>query len=196
LELRIRCYSDMAKKIGQGAKEVPFPSWFADTITGYWAAAGLPQQVRGLFFNPSGDAASPPIPAALSFAPAETDPGLLGWYFAISENPFPAGDDGLFALFIDPRTSAQTIYARKGKTPGSRTLRLHCTLYANFAPLDQGIYDSVANNVMRNSIMPFMGNRESIDVRISFDGTSLEISEYNSSGAEPVIFRGSPMSAD
>ena len=178
VKLRISCYTDLAKQLEQGAGSAAFPPWFAETSSGYWNCAGIPQKISGIFYGPEKEGGQ--IPAVISFQTAEAEQGLLGWNFTIGENESPV-------FFIDPRKSISTIYSRKGKTPAQRTLRLRCTLYANTDILKSG----TGKDVLERSLLPFIGDmRDGMDVLIIFDGETFEIQESPSLHFNKVVFRG------
>jgi hypothetical protein len=123
------------------------------------------------------------IPAVLTFTKDESGRDF-GWYFSIGENA--ADETTSFALFLDPRKSAKTIYARSGKTPAERKVRLDCTLYANPA-----VTTALERSIVERCVRPFIrADREGIDVRISFDGDIFEIREHPAAHGNTLIFRG------
>jgi hypothetical protein len=181
LEPRIRSFTGMAEQFERGESSAVFPPWFSETVSGYWAAAGLPQTIAGTFFGPGQEAVR--IPGVLSFRPAESGRGLLGWHFGVGENE-PA------SLYIDPLKSAKTIYSRKGKTPEQRTLRLYTTLYVNEDMLKAGPSPAGGSDPAGGSLLPLLRVRgESLTARIMFDGETFEIREHPPRSANPVIFR-------
>ena len=187
LEPRIHCYSEMANRIEKGAKEVPFPSWFADTVPGYWIAAGLPSRVSGQFFNPA-DSAAPPVPATLYFKADEPEPVLWGWYLDIGESPAD-GEEPVAELFIDPRKSVKTIYGRGKKSPASHPLRLDCTLYLSADSPNPETPRRADGDLVLQRLRSLLGVGGR-NVRITFNGTLFEIAEYPQVHPWPLIFRG------
>jgi hypothetical protein len=176
LETRILCYEETAKQLEKNEEPVVIPPWFSETITGYWDTAGLPRKVSGTFYNSRSQTGE--IPAVLTFVTDESG-GDFGWYFTVGEN-------SSFLLFLDPRKSAKTIYSRKGKTPAERRLRLNCTLYANPAASS-----AAERDIVEHGITPFIrADRESIDVRIIFEGNNFEIREHPAAHGNTLIFRG------
>jgi hypothetical protein len=167
LDARILCYKDMAKKFKKTKEPVLVPRHFSETITGYWDIAGLPHKVAGEFSDLS---LSPPekIPAVLTFAKDKNGQEYFCWYLACSGSTVEENNSLLF--FLDPRKSAKAIYSRGGKTPTQNTVQLDCTLYINIAT-DRDIF-------------------RGMDVRITFDGDTLEIREHPATHGNTLIFRG------
>jgi hypothetical protein len=177
LEIRILMFKDLMNQFEKTKTPAAVPHWFAETISAYWDIAGLPHKVAGAFYNPLFSTAQ--IPATLTFAKDETGQDYFGWYFSI-------GEGKTFSLFLDPRKSAKKIYDRRGKTPAQRTVKLDCTLYAN-----PGISAPLEQDIVERCVKPFVRvDREGIDVRIIFDGTTFEIWEYPAAHANTLIFRG------
>ncbi|MHB9295721.1 hypothetical protein PilKf_01469 [Pillotina sp. SPG140] len=181
LELRIACYTDMAKQLESGENFVPLPPWYSEHISDYWDIAELPRQIEGSFFPPKLLATSG-IPAALSFYPQQTGQQVFGWYLAI-------GQSSSYTLFIDPKKSVRTIYKRKGSSPHERAIIIDCTLYINPAA-----GTGPEQTIVEQSLAPFIRmNHSGIDVRITFDGEEFEIREHPKSHSNATIFRGKAM---
>ncbi|MDR1248512.1 MAG: hypothetical protein LBK63_04325, partial [Treponema sp.] len=192
LELRVRCYNDLAKEFSEtgsnasGTAEFSFPPWYSENISGYWDIAGLPRVISGTFFNPALYQGQMQIPAVLSFVPSEKEPEIFGWYLSIGEPAVSARPDSSFSIFIDPLKSAETIYSRKGKSPEERRLQIDCALYIN-----PGTNSPAAQDIINRMLKPFIpAGRQSIEARISFDGHTLEIWEYPAHHSNSLIFRG------
>jgi hypothetical protein len=189
LELRLRCYKELAKELSEtasnasGTAEIAFPSWFSENISGYWDIAGLPRVISGDFFSHGSGQGQTQIPAVLSFVPSAKDPEIFGWYLAIGES---AGTGNSFSIFIDPLKSARAIYSRNGKKAEEKKLQLDCDLYIN-----PGINPPVAQYIINRILNPFIPkNKQNIKARISFDGRTFEIREYPARHAHSLIFRG------
>jgi hypothetical protein len=94
--------------------------------------------------------------------------------------------DKRFSIFIDPLKSPRRIYSRKGKSPEEKTVHLDGILYTNpgaNSPIEQEIIDRM--------LKPFINETSrGINVRIRFDGHTLEIREYPASYSNSLIFRG------
>jgi hypothetical protein len=190
LEVRLRCYNELAKEFSgtdsnaSNAAEITFPYWYSENISAYWDIAGLPRVIPGTFFSPG----RTQIPAVLSFVPSGKEPELFGWYFSIGEPVHSARADNSFSIFIDPLKSPRAIYSRKSRTPEQKTLQLNGILYIKSgtnSPIGQGIIDRV--------LKPFINETSrGIKVRIRFDGRTLEIREYPATHSNPLIFRGDP----
>jgi hypothetical protein len=178
LDLRINCYTDMAKQLKGETKPLSFPPWFSEQITDYWDIAGLPHKIEGSFFSPQLPVTRE-IPAALTFVPPQGEEQVFGWYLAI-------GQSSSYTLFIDPKKSAETIYKRKGSSPQERTVSIDCTLYINPAA-----GTGPEQTIVEQSLVPFIQmDHSGIDVRITFDGEEFEIREYPKSHSNATIFRG------
>jgi hypothetical protein len=174
LEVRIRCYEEIAKQLSGETFHVLIPAWYSDTVTGYWDIAGLPHRITGNFSTPNGN-----IPAALQFHTGEENGELLGWYLSLNNNDS-------FALFLDPKKSAETIYSRQGKPPEQRRVKINCTLYVN-----PGRTSAPERNIIENSIRRFnRPDQEGIDISITFDGENFEIRESPPRHGDTLIFRG------
>jgi hypothetical protein len=175
LEIRLDCYSTLAEELERGAEEAVFPPWFADNISDYWTAAGLPGRIAGTFFDASGAS----LPVVLNYRPSpSSERGLFGWFFTIEDPSTSAGDEAIFSIFIDPLFSARTIYSRQGKTPEDRTLRLKCGLYTDTGILNPDLQDKAEKTIFEKRLLSFMGNiREGAEVTLSFDGKTFEIQE-------------------
>ncbi|MDR2758855.1 MAG: hypothetical protein LBB78_05705, partial [Spirochaetaceae bacterium] len=192
LEVRLRCYSELAKEFPgtdsniSNMAEITFPSWYAENIFDYWDIAGLPRVIPGTFFSPGTGLGRVQIPAVLSFVPSGKEPELFGWYFSIGESVFSARADNSFSLFIDPVKSAGRIYSRTGKTPEEKILHLDGILYINpgtNSPVEQEIIDRMLKTFINET-------SRGIKVRIRFDGRTLEIREYPVSHSNSLIFLG------
>jgi hypothetical protein len=176
LDLRISCYTDLAKEMPAGEKR-SLPPWFSEQITPYWDIAGFPRTIQGFFLSPRLPQKRE-LPAILHFTPPATEPAF-GWYLT-------AGSSPSYTLFIDPEKSAKIIYGRKGKLPHERGITIACTLYIN--PTAK---TSLEQRIIEQSIGPFIkDNQTGIKVRIYFDGENFEIQEYPSDHDNKVIFRG------
>jgi hypothetical protein len=176
LELRIRCYTEIAGLIEQG-EAVSIPPWFSETITDYWDIAGLPRRISGTFYNPSLLAGE--FPGILSFTlPPDKESEIFGWHITIGN------EEG--NLFIDPEKSLKTLFLRRDKTAHQRTIHLGCTLY--IMPNDSS---GAAKTIIENSLTPFknMGS-EGIGVIISFDGENFIIKENPPAHSNKILFRG------
>jgi hypothetical protein len=190
LETRLRCYGDLAKKFaGAGpdtVMEAALPPWYSENITGYWDGAGLPRVIPGAFFGPGLSQTQAEQPAVLSFVPPEVEPELFGWYFSIGEPGLPPGEDKGFSIFIDPLKSPGTVYSRKGRGPGEKTVRLDCMLYVN-----PGKNPPFGQEVIDRMLEPFIvGRGGGMKVRITFDGHTFEIRRYPASPGASLVFRG------
>ncbi|MDR2746422.1 MAG: hypothetical protein LBB77_03155, partial [Treponema sp.] len=192
LEVRLRCYNELAKEFrgadsgGSNTAGITFPSWYSENISGYWDIAGLPRVIPGTFFSSGTGLTQAQIPAVLSFIPSAKEPELFGWYFSIGESVSSAGTDNSFSIFIDPGKSAGTIYSRNGKTPEEKTLQLDCVIYVN-----PGINSAIEQEVIDRILGPFVReNTQGIKARIKFDGRGFEIKEYPAGRPNPLIFRG------
>jgi hypothetical protein len=191
LEVRLRCYNELAK----GFPETPagetrvlsFPPWYSEVITGYWDIAGLPRIIAGTFFGP----ASVPTqarsrPAVLSLVRPETEDELWGWYLSIGETASSAKDYTGFSIFVDPRKSHRVIYSRNGKTPEEKKLQLDCTLYIN-----PGVNTPVEWDIVDRMLKPLIKmNDQGIPARIIFDGNTFEIRQHPARYGNGLIFRG------
>ncbi|MDR1094802.1 MAG: hypothetical protein LBL31_00255 [Spirochaetaceae bacterium] len=185
LDLRIAAYTDLAERAERAEKEdgpVSLPPWFSEQVTGYWDIAGLPRAVRGTFFSSAGRAApgeeeTPPV--TLAFVPPQDEQSVFGWYLAAGPS---------YTLFIDPQDSLETVYRRKGKTPGERALTLDCVIYAHSSG-KRGVEEASVAQYLES----FAGeNRNGIKARVTFDGETFEIREYPALHNNRVIFRGKP----
>jgi hypothetical protein len=176
LELRIASYTEMVTRAAKENGPASFPPWFAEHASDYWDIAGLPRAIEGSFFSPSSaNEKTPPI--TLKFVPPQSEYALFGWHLAVSPT---------YTLLIDPQNSLKTIYRRKGKPPDERALTLDCVLYVNLL----GQTDT-EKNIIKQSLTPFANeNRNSIKVRITFDGENFEMREYPAIHPNNVIFRG------
>ena len=176
LEARLRCYSDIAKNGSTAPSVLPF--WYSDSISAYWDIAGLPHTVPGVFFGPHSGISSPQVPAVMSFSPSQPEQGVTGWNLTVG------GGDTF--IFIDPRSSPKTIYARGGKTPEEQKLQLDCTLYFN-----KEAKSSLEQDIIKRCLEPFVaGENQGVDVRISFDGSTFEIREHPVKHSSTIMFRG------
>jgi hypothetical protein len=190
LEVRLRYYNDLAKEFSETDSHKPervvisFPAWYSEDISGYWDSAGLPRVIPGAFFSPGSRQTK--IPAVLSFLPSINEPELFGWYFSIGLSVSSAEADKSFSIFIDPLKSPKTIYARNGKPPEEKRLRLDCTIHINpgtNSPIEQEIIDRM--------LKPFINvNERSIEAQIVFDGRTFEIRQDPSQHGNSLIFRG------
>jgi hypothetical protein len=192
LELRLRYYNELAKKLSEipsdasGLTEISFPHGYSENISGYWDIAGLPRVVSGTFFSPGSGQGQAPIPAVLSFIHPGAEPEPWGWYFSIGETPSSSMADTSFSVFIDPLKSPGTIYSRGGKAPGEKKLRLDCVIYLN-----PGLNSSAEQEIIDRILKPFVAvNDRGIKARISFDGRAFEIRQYPAANANSLIFRG------
>jgi hypothetical protein len=174
LEVRIKCYEEMVKQLSGGSLTVSIPAWYSDTVTGYWDIAGLPYGIAGNFSTSNDD-----IPTTLQFHTGEENGELLGWYLSIGKNDS-------FALFLDPKKSAETIYFRQGKKPEQYKVKINCTLYVN-----PGRTSAMERSIIENSIRRFnRPDRQGIDVSITFDGENFEMRESPSRHGDTLIFLG------
>jgi hypothetical protein len=174
LEIRIKCYEEIAKQISDNSAGILIPSYYSETIAGYWDIAGLPRSIAGNFITPNGE-----IPATLQFRAGEGNERLLGWYLSIENNQ-------IFTFFLDPKNSAKTIYSRQGKTPEQSKVKINCTFYVN-----PGRTTYLEQRIIENSITPFYRiDHEGIDVSITYDGTVFEIRESPARHGNTLIFRG------
>jgi hypothetical protein len=185
--------TDLAKEFSKNTaaetREISFPSWYCENITGYWDSAGLPHAIAGTFFSPGSGPMRTQRPGVLSVIRPGTEPEepeLLGWYLSIGETVSSAQADTGFSIFIDPLKSPGTIYARKGKTPGEKRLQLDCAIYIN-----PGIHSPVEQEIIDAMLKPFVNmNDQSIEARISFDGRTFEIRQHPARHGSSLIFRG------
>jgi hypothetical protein len=192
LEVRLRCYNELAKEFSgtdlnaSSIAGISFPRRYSEDIAGYWDIAGLPRAIPGTFFGPESNARQTRIPAVLSFVPAGKEPELFGWYFSIGESAYPAKAGNSLSFFIDPLKSAGTIYSRNGKSPGEKTLQLDGILYVN-----PGANSLVEQDIIDRMLKPFIPkNSRGIKVRIRFNGRIFEIRKHPVSHPSSLIFRG------
>jgi hypothetical protein len=192
LEVRLRCYNELAKEFpgtdpeNSSTAGVSFPRWYSEDITGYWDSAGLPQAIAGTFFSPGSGPMQLQKPAALSFIRPGKEPELFGWRLSIGETLSSAQADAGFSLFIDPLKIPRTVYSRSGKTPGEERLQLDCVIYVN-----PGMNSPVEQDIIDRALKPLINEgKQGIQARIRFDGRSLEIREYPARHPNPLIFRG------
>jgi len=179
LETRILCYNDLLKIVSSSniteINELTIPVWYSDNITDYWNIAGLPNTIEGIFYTPQ----SVQITASLTLTAPQSEKNVSGWFFAI-------GNSSNFSIFMESHNSAKTIYSRKGLSPQERRLQFDCKLYIN-----NSANNAVERDIIESCLQPFIsGTSESINVRITFDGRTLEIREYPARRANPIIFRG------
>jgi hypothetical protein len=179
LEVRIKCYEEMAKLFSE-TNSVSIPAWYSETITEYWDIAGLPRSITGNFISPGGEE----IPATVRLHTGEENGDLLGWYLSI-------GGNNSFTFFLDPKKSAATIYSRqgrrRGKTPEPGRVKINCALYVN-----PGRTTYLERRIIENSITPFnRTDQEGIDVSVAYNGSVFEIRESPPRhGGNTLIFRG------
>jgi hypothetical protein len=174
LEVRIRCYEDLAKQISGDSAGFSIPTWYSETITDWWGIAGLPHTITGNFSTPTGE-----IPAILHFHTGEENGDFLGWYLSISDNDS-------FTFFIDPGDSVGKIYSRRGKTPEQSKVRINCTLYVK-----PGISSAIEQRIIENGIKPFnRTDQEGIDIAITYNGHTFEIRESPPRHGSVLIFQG------
>ena len=191
LETRILCYNDLLRTGSSSGtaetKELTLPPWYSDDISDYWNIAGLPNAITGIFHAPAAANQSIQIPGSLSFVPQQTDKNVSGWFLAI-------GESNNFSVFLESHNSAKTIYSRRGVSPQERRLQLDCTLYIN-----DGADNESERRIIERCLRPFAsgsagaasrGTSESVNVRITFDGRTLEIREHPARRANTLIFRG------
>jgi hypothetical protein len=172
-ELRIQCYEEAARQFS-GAP-LALPPWHADTIAGYWDRAGLPRSIRGHFVTPDGE-----LPATLRFHTGEENGELFGWYLSLNNSDS-------FALFLDPKKSAATIYSRRGKTPEQARLTLSCALHVN--PGRTGYRE---RHIIENALRPSeRTEREGLETTLVYDGTVFELRRSSPRRGGSLIFRGS-----
>jgi len=186
LETRILCYNDMAKEVSvnSSGQDAMMPSWYSDNISDYWDIAGLPNTISGTFFVTGTKNQPMPIPAVLSFVHPQSEQNISGWFLAIEENSSLKPDG--FSVFLESRNSAKTIYSRRGKTPQERKLQLDCTLYIN-----DSANTPIEKEIIKRCLRPYLlGISESIQVRITFDGRTLEINQHPARRSSSLIFRG------
>jgi hypothetical protein len=175
LEVRIKCYEEMAKRFSE-TNVVSIPAWYSETITGYWDIAGLPHSIVGSFITFDGEE----LPATLRLHTGEENGELFGWYLSIN-------DGNSFTFFLDPKKSAASIYSRQGKPPEQRGVKINCTLYVN-----PGGTTYLEQRIIEDSVTPFnRTDREGIDVSINYNGNVFEIRESPPRhGNNTLIFRG------
>jgi hypothetical protein len=190
LEVRLRCYNELAKELsktdsnGSNAAAISLPARYSENISDYWDIAGLPRVIPGTLFSPGSRLTK--MPAVLSFVPSGREPELFGWYFSIGDSFSSAGVDKSFSLFIDPLKSPGRIYSRNGKTPEEKTVQLDGILYIN-----PGTNSPVEQDIVDRMLKPFINeNTQGIKVRIRFDGCILEIREYPENHSNSLLFRG------
>jgi len=187
LETRILCYNDLLKVVSSGnfteINELTIPVWYSDNITDYWNIAGLPNTIEGIFYAPQ----AVQITASLTLTAPQSDKNVSGWFFAI-------GNSSNFSIFLESHNSAKAIYSRRGLSPQERRLQFDCKLYIN-----NSANNAVERDIFEHCLQTFIsgtasaasrGTSESINVRITFDGRTLEIREYPARRANPIIFRG------
>ena len=189
VEVRLRCYNELTKEFSKKAdgetREISFPSWYSEDITGYWDVAALPHVIPGTFFSLVSGPIQTQKPAVLSFLRPETEPELLGWYLSIGETVSSARTDTSFSIFIDPLKSAGTIYSRNGKTPGEKRLQLDCTIYCN-----PGMNSPIEQEIINSMLKPLINEtNKGITARIIFDGRTFEIRQHPARHGSSLIFR-------
>jgi hypothetical protein len=198
LDVRIRCYEEMARQYAERADNspwVPVPAWYSQTITGYWDIAGLPRSIAGNFITSDGE-----IPATLHFYTGAENGAFFGWYLSIDSNGNSGNNENdsggdSFDFFLDPKKSAAAIYARRGKTPEQSRIKINCTLYVN--PARTG---ALERGIIEKCIAPFYRtDQEGIDISITCGGTKrtketsgmvFEIRESPPRHGSTLIFRG------
>jgi hypothetical protein len=131
LEVGLRYYNELLNGFSETAAA---ETRYSEDITACWGSAGLPQTIAGTFFSPGSGPTRTQRPAALSFVLPGTEPELWGWYFSIGETASSARAGAGFSIFIDPLKSPETIYSRKGKTPGEKRLQLDRVIFFYFFP--------------------------------------------------------------
>jgi hypothetical protein len=178
LDIRIRCYTDMAKQFERGAESVAFPAWHSEYLRDYWDITGLPHSISGTLFSLSSEQA----PVTLTFSPLEE--GYFGWSLVIND---PAGNATSFSIFIDPFKSVEDLYERKGKTPEARTVRIKCTIYfdASNSPAD-----SVDPDLERKLLPIAALFDKDVNAVITFDGKNFEIRRESAPPDHTLIFHG------
>lgn len=178
LDLRIACYTELAKDLGRRREAVSLPPWYTEDLGGYWNLGGFPRAIQGSFFSPQIHRKEE-LPAVLTLRLPETAEPAFGWYLAAGASPS-------HTLFIDPGQSARTIYKRRGKSPAEQPLVIDCTLYINPAS-----FTGPEKTIVEQSLKPFVfPNQEGIKARIIFDGENFEIQEYPAAHSNKTIFRG------
>jgi hypothetical protein len=183
LDLRIDCYTELAKHTSAGEKNVSLPLWYSEQIGPYWDIAGFPRKMEGAFFSPR-LYRNEELPAGLTFTPFENGKQPFGWYLTVE--PPPSSGTSSFTLFIDPEKSIKTIYGRRGKDPADHSLNIYCTLYVSSAP-GPGLEQTLGEWSLD---LPAGKSYRSIKARISFDGENFEIREYPAIHGNKIIFRG------
>jgi hypothetical protein len=194
LKVRLRCYNELAKEFSETAaaeaRDISFPSWYSETITGYWDSAGLPRVIAGTFFSPeSPSSGQTQMPAVLSFVRPGPEPELLGWYLSIRETYSSAQADTRFSIFIDPLKSPGAVYSCGGKAPEEKKAQLDCAIYIN-----PGANSGFERDIIDRMLKPFLDKDrkhiQGIKARISFDGRTFEIKEHPARHGNSLIFRG------
>jgi hypothetical protein len=183
LDLRIACYTELAKHITAGERNVSLPPWYSEQIGPYWDIAGFPHKIQGSFFSPR-LYQTEELPAGLTFMPFENGKQPFGWYLTVE--PSPSSGSSSFMLFVDPEESIETIYDRRGKAPADHSVTIYCTLYINSASQS----DLGQNLAEWNSYLLAKKSYRGIRARINFDGENFEIQEYPAIHSNKIIFRG------
>ncbi|MDR2418871.1 MAG: hypothetical protein LBD79_07430 [Treponema sp.] len=178
LDIRIQCYTDMAKQFERGAESVSFPAWHSEYPHAYWYLAGFPRTISGALFTLLSEQA----PVALTFSPLEG--GYFGWSLAINDT---AGNPTSFSMFIDPAKSMKDLYERKGKTPEARAVRIKCTIHFDTVKVSSGSVNPDLEEKLL-SIAALFDN--DVNVVITFDGKNFEIRRESAPPDHTLVFRG------
>ena len=178
LDIRIQCYTDMAKQLERGAESVAFPAWYSEHPHAYWYIAGFPRSISGTFFTLSSEQA----PVVLTLSPL--DDGYFGWSLGINDS---AGNATPFSIFIDPLKSVKDVYERKGKTPEDRTARIKCNIYFNTGNSPVGSVNPELEAKLLSIAALF---DKEVNAVITFDGRNFEIRRESAPPDHTLIFRG------
>jgi hypothetical protein len=154
LNARIRIYTQTAGALAEGKEEVSFPPGFAETLSGYFEAAGLPSELRGVLG--SGSDASP---AVLSINPEGL--GFFGMTLTVGEKLD-------FVFFIDP-LKVPAVFLRNGGNSG-RSCSFKGRLSVITVPRDESA-EARFNRIMDNLVKtgPY------INLKISIKGDEVII---------------------
>ncbi|MDR1399551.1 MAG: hypothetical protein LBJ41_06505 [Treponema sp.] len=178
LDIRIQCYTDIAKQLEHGAESVAFPAWYSEYPHAYWNIARLPTSISGTLFTLS----SKEAPVVLTFSPLQE--GYFCWSLLVND---PAGNATPFSIFIDPIQSVKDLYERKGKTPEAKTMRIKCSIYFN---TDSSRADSVNPDIEAKLLSIAALFDKEVNAVITFDGKTFEIRRESAPPDHTLIFHG------
>jgi hypothetical protein len=156
LRIRLSVYTGLAEALAQGTGQVFLPPGYAETLSGYWEAAGLPSSLDGSF-GLNGDV----LPARLSVP--KDDIGFFGLLISV-------GNDPDFTLLVDPLNAPETIFSRQGLEAAERAYTFKGKLYAGkVADRDS------SRALFEQTIVPYITSGKGIEVTVHFDGAELVI---------------------